>query len=45
MRGYLVRRVLLFLPALVGVSLVTFVIVRAVPGDKRLVQGDSAASA
>jgi peptide/nickel transport system permease protein len=33
MRGYLVRRALLFVPALVGVSFVIFVAVRLVPGD------------
>ena len=33
MRGYLVKRLLLMIPTLVGVAILTFVIMRAVPGD------------
>jgi peptide/nickel transport system permease protein len=33
MRGYLMRRLALFLPALLGVSLVIFMVVRVLPGD------------
>ena len=33
MRGYVVRRIFLFVPALVGASLLIFVLMRLVPGD------------
>src|SRR5438552_1376010 len=33
MRAYLVRRVVLMLPVMIGMSLIIFVILRAVPGD------------
>jgi peptide/nickel transport system permease protein len=33
MRKYVVRRVLLFIPTLVGVSIVIFIILRVIPGD------------
>ena len=33
MRAYVMRRVLLFFPTLIGVSLVVFIILRIVPGD------------
>lgn len=33
MRAYLVRRLLMMIPALAGVSIIVFVILRAIPGD------------
>src|SRR5574341_1837083 len=33
MRSYVVRRLLLFIPALVGASMLIFVLMRLVPGD------------
>ena len=33
MRTYVIRRMLLFLPTLIGVSLIVFIILRIVPGD------------
>ncbi len=33
MRRYLIRRLLQFIPVLLGIALVTFVIVRLAPGD------------
>ena len=33
MRKYVIRRVLLFIPTLVGVSIVIFIILRVIPGD------------
>src|ERR1700694_2873871 len=33
MRSYIVRRLLLFIPALIGASMLIFVLMRLVPGD------------
>lgn len=37
MRTYIIRRLLLFLPTILGVSLVVFIILRIVPGDPAFV--------
>jgi peptide/nickel transport system permease protein len=47
MRGYLLRRLLLLLPTLIGITLITFVVLNLVPGDpiEVLAGGDSVHSA
>ena len=33
MKAYIARRILLFIPTLLGVSIVVFVVLRIIPGD------------
>ena len=45
MRAYLLRRVALAVPTLIGITLVTFVMTRLAPGDPALTRGDESAAA
>jgi len=33
MAGYLIRRLLLLIPTLIGITFITFLIVKSIPGD------------